>query len=333
MWKYLSVLMVTTLVACGGDKTTDSSLGDDDDDTTGCSNSILAQFPGSGDTDVYYKTDVRFSLAAADTTAVITVTDPSGATVNGSTTIDGTLVAWSGDDLNPSTAYNATLSYGCGDATVSWTTSSTGSPTSVDLTGLVYSLDVANGEWVEPPGIGDLLAVEMEDTEILVSPTDVSTNSITMIGAVGLGNGDQDLCTESLPFPAADFANPFFSLETPALDLDIEGYAFTIQDLVLSGAFAPDGSRIQGAVFEGFVDTRPLATLLGTGSTENAMCLLVETFGVSCLPCADSAPFCLNVYVDSVSAANLPGAAALVEVTADDVANNVNCPTTTPTTP
>lgn len=329
MWKYLSVLMVTTLVACGGDGSTDTPAGDDDDDT-GCSNSILSQFPASGDQDVFYKTGVRFSLAAADASAVITVTDDAGNAVNGSTTIEGTLVSWAGDDLSPSTAYNATLSYECGDATVSWKTSSTGSPTTVDVTGKVYSLDVAGGEWVQPPGIGDLLAVELEDVEILVTPTDVTGTDITMMGALGLGNGAQDVCTESLDFPAANWADPFFSIETPELELDVEGYSFTVQDLVLTGAFAPDGSRIQGAVFQGFVDTRPLATLLGTGSTENAMCLLVETFGVSCEACSDGGDFCLSVYVDSVGAQNIPGAAALTVITADDVANNADCDTTTP---
>lgn len=330
MQKYLSLLALATLVACsGGDKTTDSSITGDDDDDNGCSNSILSQFPVNGDTDVFYKTDVRFSLAAADASASISVADSAGNVVNGTTSMEGTMVTWAGDDLSPNTDYAATLSYECGDATVNWTTSSTGAPTSVDLTGMVYSLDIANGEWIRPAGIGDLLAVELADTEILVSPETITASEITMLGALGDGTGHQDMCTESLPFPPANWTDPFFSIETPALDLDIEGYAFTVEDLILSGAFAPDGSRIQGAVFQGFIDTRPLVDLLVPGGAEDSVCELTLTFGVPCEECGGGGTFCLSVYVDSVGAANVPGS-TVVELTADDVANNTACGGTTP---
>ncbi len=329
MRKYLSVLMLATLAACSGDDTKDATdatdAGDDDDDA--CANSIIAQFPIADDSDVYYKTDVRFSLAAADEGATITVTDDGGAAVNGSTTVDGTTVIWSGDDLAPSTHYNATLTYECGDATVGWTTSSTGSPVSGTLAGSVYNLDIANGEWVRPAGIGDLLAVELEDTEILVSPTAEPGATIEFLGAVGDGSGGQDLCIESLPFPPANWADPYFEIETPALDLDIEGYSFTIEDLVLSGAFAPDGSRIQGTVFQGFVDTRPLVDLLVPGGDEDSVCELTLTFGVPCEECTGGGTFCLSVYVDSVNADKV-GTSGLQVVTAADIAANGDCATT-----
>jgi hypothetical protein len=327
MTRYLAVLAAAMLAACSGGKDTGptgdtgGTPGDDDD---ACENSVVTRFPVSGDADVFYKTDVRFSLEAEEADASITVTDGAGAVVDGQTTVAGTLVTWDGTaDLAPSTAYTATLSYSCGEDAISFTTSNTGEPTGGGLEGRVYALDLAGGDWVEPPGVGPLLSSQLGDTQVLVSPLALDATSITMIGAIGSA-GIQDLCSPTLPFPPADWTDPYFSLAAPALDLVVAGFTVTIQDLDLSGAFAPDASRIQGAALKGTIDTRPLGVAFDLGTAPDAVCQLVATFGVACQECGDGEPYCLSVYIDAVEAGYLNGS-TIVERTDADIAADPAC--------
>jgi hypothetical protein len=310
MHRYL-VILAAALFACTGDKdTTDGDTGPvgDDDDTNPCTNSILAQFPEQGSTDVYVETDVRFTLSEEDTTATISVTDSAGTTVPGTSSVSGTLVTWTSDErLQPTTQYNSTLTYACGDATVTWTTNEIGPATTVELVGQVYGLDVANGEWVQPPGVGDLIASQLGATQIFLSVTNVTETNIEMLGAIG-SNAVQDVCSPTIPFPPAAWEDPFFSLESELLPLAVSGFVINIEDLELEGGFAPDGSRIGGGSLKGSVDTRPLVEAFGLEGGETAICDLVATFGVQCLACSDgSGDFCLSVWVDNMGAANLPG--------------------------
>ncbi len=327
MKRYLAILAAAMLVACGGDKDgttptdTDTNAGDDDDDA--CSNSILAQFPENGDTDVYYRTDVRFTLAATDDAASISVTDAAGTEVSGSTSVDGTVVSWMGGPLMPDTDYNVTLSYACGDATVAWKTSSTGAEAD-DVTSKVYNLDLTSGEFVQPPGVGDLLATQLDGVQVLIMATSVGAQ-IEMLGALGDGAGNQDLCTESIPFPAAVYTNPYFELSSPLLPLSIAGFTVEIEDLELSGAFSPSGDRIQGAVLKGKIDTRPLVELIAPGGGDSAVCDLVGTFGVSCETCGGGGDYCLSLWVADIQADELIGSSPLVLRTAADIAADQTC--------
>lgn len=324
MTRYLAVLAAALLVACSGEKSgsptgdTGGSVGDDDDDS--CGNGVATRFPASGDVDVYFRTDVRFGLNAEETTATIAVADSAGATVNGTTSVAGPLVTWSGDDLAPNTAYTATLTYSCGTDQITFTTSATGTATGIDLTGRVYALDLANGDWVKPPGVGALLASQLADTQVMVSPTAQSATDITMTGAIGSA-GVQDLCSPTIAFPPATWSDPSFSLSSDILPLVVAGFTIEIQNLDLSGAFAPDASRIQGAALLGTIDTRPLGVAFDLGSTDNAVCQLVSTFGVSCEECTDGEPYCLSVYIDAVDAPYLNGTTLVPRSDADIAAD------------
>lgn len=331
--RYLMVLSAALLVGCsGGDKGTGDSGGtgpgdddDDDDNTTGCEVQVVTSFPVSGDADVYYKSDVRFTLSANDPTASIDVADAAGNAVNGNTSVDGVLVTWSGDDLAPLTEYTATLSYACGSNPITFTTSETGGPTTVDLANRVYALDLASGDWVKPAGVGALLSSQLGDTQVLVSPTAINTDTIDILGAVGAA-GAQDICTPTLPFPPAEWADPYFSLVSDLLPLVVADLTIEIENLDLSGAFAPDGSRIQGAALKGTIDTRVIAAAFpDIGSTDNAVCQLVSTFGVTCEECvSDGTPYCLSVYIDAIEAGYLAGA-TLVERSQEDIDADPYC--------
>jgi hypothetical protein len=327
MHRYI-VILAAALFACSGDKDTADDtgvVGDDDDDDDACTNLVTGQFPEQGSTDVFVETDVRFTLTENDPTATITVTDPAGTAVPGTTVVADTLVTWSSDErLQPVTQYTATLDYSCEPATVTWTTNEIGGETTVDLVGQVYGLDVASGEWVQPPGVGDLIASQLGATQIFLSVTNVTETNIEMLGAIG-SNAAQDVCTPTIPFPPAAWEDPFFSLEDDLLPLDVSGFVINIEDLQLSGGFAPDGSRIGGGSLKGAVDTRPLGEAFGLGTGENAVCELVATFGVACDECSDgSGPYCLSVWVDNIAALNLP-TTTVVTVTEDDIAANPDC--------
>ncbi|MEZ4240295.1 MAG: hypothetical protein R3F59_29900 [Myxococcota bacterium] len=332
MTRYLGILALATIVAaCSGDKgsTNDTGAttnpGDDDDDDSACTNSATAVFPTQGDADVYYRTKVRFALDTEDATAAIAVTDNAGTEVPGSSTVTGKEVLWTGSaPLSPSTEYTATASYECGNSAITFTTSTTGSPTEVDVTGSTFALDVANGQWLEPAGVGTLLASQLGDTQIFVSPTAVDAASVTMFGAIGSG-GTQDLCSPSIPFPAADFEDPYFSLQSDLLPLVISGFVINIQDLDLSGAFSPDGTRIQGASLRGSVDTRPLGEVFDLGTAEDAVCQFVAGIGVNCVACSDgSGDYCLSVLVENIEAPVINGL-TLQERTEDDIAQDPTC--------
>jgi len=333
MTRNVTVLAAAFLMGCSGSKDTGSGeTGTGTNTQPHCANSVTARFPVSGDSDVYYKTPIRYTLETEEDGATIDVADSAGAAVNGTTTVDGTVVSWTGDAFESSSAYTATLHYnvdGCADDVISFTTSATGGEVSdpTTLVGNVYALDLANGQWVKPPGVGPLLATQLGDTQILVTPQSVDATSITMFG--GIGSADtQDLCSPTIPFPPADFENPFFSLDADLLPLVVAGVEIDIANLNLSGAFAPDGSRIQGASLAGGIDTRPLGPAFGLGTAEDSVCQLVSTFGVACEDCADgSGAFCLSVYLDNVNADKVDG--TLVPVTQADIDANPDCATGT----
>ena len=76
-----------------------------------------------------------------------------------------------------------------------------------------------------------------------------------------------------------------------------------IDDLYVSGAFAPDASYVDGAQLSGSVDTRPLAILVGDDEGEGAVCELAASIGVQCETCpSDGEPFCLSLVARSITA-------------------------------
>ena len=161
-------------------------------------------------------------------------------------------------------------------------------------------------------------------TDILIGVSEVNDSPATVKfnGALADSSGAQDACSVSFDFPEpADFAeNPFFSIESDSLSLDIEGIEVSIDDLIVSGAFAADGSSIEGAVLAGFIDTRVLLDLVG-GEEDGDVCELVEAFGVGCVACASGDPYCLDVFVDTMAAELAPGVTVELIEQADIDAN------------
>jgi hypothetical protein len=303
---------------------------DDTDDPAGgtCDVRVLSALPPDEAEEVYFGTDVVYRLSEADPTATITVVEQaSGALVPGTSVVTDTSVTWSGDaPFEPNTGYVSTLTYTCGEEIDRWSTSGAGGPVQdpYSLRNNVYSVDLTEGRWVQPYGIGPIMNALLVGVEILVSPTDVST-TIDMRGALGDGNGNQDLCEPSVEFPQAAFEDPSFSVETPRLDLSVGDTAAGIDDFTLTGSFAPDGSTLEGVTVGGSIDTRALVPLID-GSSDAAFCQEIDvTLHVSCEECADqSGPYCLALLIDSITAEQV-GSQGLDIRTAGQIQSDGNC--------
>lgn len=326
MLRMLMLLGTAGLVACG-DKDDSSDTGGTDDtdnpDVPACTNSISETFPESGDAEAFYRTNVEFKLVTAEPDATITVTDASGAEVAGTTEVDGTTVRFTpSTGFQASTAYTATLDYSCEDASISFTTSDVGTAVSdpSTLVGNVYTLPLTEGRFVEPPGIGPILAGVLT-VNVLIEVTEATATEVKMMGAVSAdGNPNaQDMCTETIDFPtAADFSeNPFFAIGPEDTTLSVAGYSVTIDDLEITGAFAADGSSLQGATLAGSIDTRPLAPLVGVEG-DDGVCELLGGFGIACVACSDgSGDFCLALEVQDMTAELVPGLDIMPRTQAD----------------
>lgn len=310
-----------------GDKDSSDTAGTATADA--CANSVVTTYPTAGDASAFYLTNVEVSMAAADASATLSLADADGNDVAGTSATMETMVSFDPTDaLTPSSNYTATLAWGCDAYSFEFTTSETGA--AVDTSGLVgntFSLALGSGRFVKPEGVGDLVGSLLE-FEMLVGVTEADDMNVTMMGAIseGVGNSMQDMCTTTIDFPAADFSqNPFFEVQADVLPLVVQGMDLGLQDVLLSGALRPDGSAAEGVILAGKLDTRPLVPLLSPGGADDAVCVLLQTFSADCEECADgSGPYCLTLYVDSMTAEARTGD-ALVTVTEKDIAANADC--------
>jgi hypothetical protein len=323
------VLGALNLAACSSDdggKDTSDTAGTGSD---GCPNSVVTTYPTAGDTAAFYRTNIEVSMAAADASATLTLADADGNDIAGTSTTDEKTVAFDPtDSLAPSSNYTATLSWGCDAYSFEFTTSETGAAVDAsDIVGNTFSLALGSGRFVKPEGVGDLVGSLLE-FEMLVGVTEADDMNVTMMGAIseGVGNTMQDMCTTTIDFPAADFSNnPFFEVQADVLPLVVQGMDLGLQDVLLSGALRPDGSAAEGVVLAGKLDTRPLVPLLSPGGADDSVCVLLQTFSAECEECADgSGPYCLTLYVDSMTAEPRSGD-ALVPLTEKDIAANADC--------
>lgn len=158
------------------------------------------------------------------------------------------------------------------------------------------------------------------DEEILIGVLAADSTEILLAGALGDGQGQQDLCNPSIDFPApATFAeNPYFSAKSDELILEIDGSQIVLEDMEFSGAFSPDATQIRGAVLVGTADTRSMVELISPGGGDNAICDILKVFLARCEPCADgTGAFCSTMYIDNMRADQASGGALIAWTEAD----------------
>jgi len=269
-------------------------------------------YPEADGAEFYYRGHVQFVFDGIDEEATLSVTNGAGSAVNGTTSwAENTLSFAPSTPLANSTQYTATLNHCAGESTIGFMTGALGGAIEdgVDLTGKTYVVELDGARFVKPAGVGGLLMGLLEQN-ILLGVTDVTDTEIKMMGAISETDTiEQDRCEPSINFPeAADFtAAPFFSVGPEDTTLSAAGYDIVINNLIIAGDFASDGSYIGGAILSGLLDARDLVdALVGGGLLEdddpNAVCDLIATFGVACGECPDGENYCLEIYVDQITA-------------------------------
>ena len=318
MLRYAMILAPMALLACGkDDEGSDSgSTGTDAGDGTsgGCEATALTAVdgaPGNGNNEYYYRGTVEFNMNAEDDSATIEVVDGSGNAVAGSVSsragsLGGIDLIFTPDSpLTPSTSYEATATTCGASGTISFSTSDVGTPLDgCDPTGDTFTIELDGARFLEPAGVAELLLDQLDD-DILLGIESIDGSTLQTIGAVGSG-GVQDYCNPSIPFPAAEFEDPYFQIGPQDVAIAVAGLEVEIANLSVSGDFTSDCSSVEGAVLAGQLDARILAPLvgelLGSGDSPDEVCALLINFGVECGACNDGENYCVDVLVDQISA-------------------------------
>ena len=304
----------------------------------GCGVEISQTFPSDGSSSHYYLAPIEFHLTKPDTTAVASIEGVAGAS---SLNDRADIVVFTPDaPLSPSTGYSATLDYCTASPSIGFTTSELGLALSEDSTILdvMYNLDLKNGRVVVPEGVGAVLQQYL-DFQILMSPVAMSETGITVWGALADTEDPdlQDFCNPTIPFPEGDFSQaPYFQIGPQETTISVADYDVTIENLLISGTFAPDGTWFGGGEFGGEIDSRPLVPLLlsdvedpydgidndGDGEIDEdagAICDLLTGFGVSCKICnSDGEQYCLEIKAVDLTAMAADNDNGLDEIALED---------------
>ncbi len=352
LWTVLALTFVAaTFVAVGC-----GPSGDDDDSGPDPAGSpvITDLSPGPGDSDFFYQSDlwVEWNIAPEGATYALSM---GGTAVAGTTATksSGRVLTFTPDAaLDPAASYSSTVSWNSPDSplTFDFQTGAYGNSltTENDLLNKTFNLDLANAEFVEPPGVGPILQSQIGDVAILFSVTDdsnFSANELHILGAVGTSEGvtvSQDLCGQTLGFTygpdgalgggddvPASWNNPVMEMGPTNLSLNFQGIEATIQDLNITGTFHPDLTDMRGGTFSGRIDTRPLAPELDPEGGEGAICdLVVETVGVKCEECGGDNPgvFCLSIVAENVNADRVAETGVEPRACEDIIADAATCP-------
>lgn len=297
-----------TAGADGGDDS--GAPPDDTGDGETCGVAVEETVPADGATDADWRARLEFHLDEPDATALVVTDIPGHQEVH----VDGDVIYWVPDaPLAPGTTYTATLEYCGGSPTLTFTTSSLGTPLEdgASPVGTAYALDVLDARVVEPGGIGAVFAIYTGDLLLEVGAADGA--GIALTGAPVDSDASapaQDLCMPSADFALGDFsASPWFESGVAHLSLGLAGFHIELEEARVSGTFASDARSIGGATLSGWMDTRPLAPLIDS-ENEAAICEMALSFGDTCTSCpSDGEPFCLYYQLDQIDGAAVPGLA------------------------
>lgn len=318
----LLLCALSLTVACAGEDpskpgTIDQELPDDTgggdggggDGGVDCTASVDSVSPASGSSDVSYRAELVavFDTDAREMGAVFSLTDSSGASVPTSFSFDDTgLVAV----VTPSSGALAALeTYTFGAAVCSnqlqtvFTTALYGGPLTVDpasLVGNTYHFDLGGAEYLQPEGLGGVLATFLTDP-LLIGIGDASATSLAIQGTQGRVNVDTGEITQRPGFDVWDFGSasfadqPYFESAPADISINYGGAEIPMYDFHLSGTFAPDGSSIGFATASGVGDSRNMGPLVGLGSDPSAVCDLAAGFGFTCEACPDGERYCVRI--------------------------------------
>jgi hypothetical protein len=272
-----------------GDDDDSSPAGDDDDTTPPVPDAVLFE-PADGEVGVSPSRAVIADFKHEGAIGEITLTDENGSSVPGRTLQSSLqrLLFLSDDLLAPSTTYEATVIWPTGEASWSFTTSTSGAtPVSILPTGLTLHWTLTSSV-VSPPGAQVFLSIA--DLQLLTQITHVSGDELRMLGAVVV-DGVQDLCAPTFDptgLEVGRYADPTFRVGptsfTQLIDLSILGFGMVqipFRDAQLAGVLLDDGDGnyvgVESGRFVGVIDARDL-------NIPNA-CDTLGSVGLPCVTC------------------------------------------------
>lgn len=307
---------VALLLGCGG--TTDGSVSDSEDGSCIVNPATVELHPLDGAGDAFFRTVVDATFLQPSLQGELSVADAQGQPVPGSAErVDERMVFVAdapfelGETYTTTLVLDASIAGDCEPLVATWTVANgVGSSVDVGLTPGVYKMDLRQGRFAAPPGLGELVQDRVEVDLLLGVEVDESDQLVFSATAANQA-GEQDLCQPVAAFDnAPDFSeNPFWSVADDGLPLVILGDRINVTQLRLSGAFVPEGDVISGVAFQGIMDTRDLGP--GAGFTwepgELTPCEVFGSFGVTCVACdSDGDASCIPMLIDSLELEKQP---------------------------
>jgi len=315
----VALMSALALLACSG-KDGDTGAGGGDTTEPDCETTAVDASPEDGASEVFYRSNITFTMAVADDGATVSVEGPDGSVDGAAGWTDEETLTWTPSaPLAPEATYTATLSYTCGEESATWTTSATGAPIAeADIVGGAWLLDFGSGVFTEPGDIGDVVQSNLR-VDMLLGVVDLSADTVTIRGAPAAEDGSgQDACAPSLEFPdPADFSeNPHFEAATDQAVITAQGFSMTLRGMTLSGDFSPDGAVVEGISLRGE---------MVEDEEDGLVCSFVDALGVPCYPCEGLDGFlCLPIAAEELVATRVDGV-TLETITEGDVRNNEDC--------
>jgi hypothetical protein len=274
-----------------------------------CSVTVLDTYPGSGQSDWHYLTPLEVELNDSDSTARLSLSK-GGSSVPGTFSTDDRdrILRFSPDDpLDPSTSYELSISLCSGDVStsLSFSTSELGTPLDCSLEGKTYRAALEHGRFIKPdPAVASLLFDTFED-DFLLGVFSERGSSLELHAALSDGvGGPQNYCAPSIELGTATWSDPTFEFGPSDLTIEVAGVSIPVSSFYARGTFSPDCSYTGGGRWEGELDARVLAPLVGEllgAEDPDAVCALLTTFGVACEACSsDAEEYCIQVIVEDL---------------------------------
>jgi len=169
------------------------------------------------------------------------------------------------------------------------------------LIGRDFWLDLGTIEFTSPTGVGVLLSQYLADLQLVMHVEDVGDHRIEMIG--GFVERVDDTYTQNPCYATTRMSeqeeslwdNPYFEAGPADLDVELQGTAGQLTDLIVGASFTTDGQLLVGTI-DTELDMRLLDQTVDPGGNEGAACELMANLGLSCQVCSSGAgPYCMEL--------------------------------------
>ena len=200
--------------------------------------------------------------------------------VDGSFSVEDNTIRFTPDELLPADTEVDWSADVCGESVAgSFTTGALESGVAQeDVAGSSYAIDLADATWISPEGGEELVSMAFGGA-FLIGVENVSSTEIDCIGAAGEatdgGSWQQDPCYNTVDFEPMPFNNPYFLLQSDAIEFTVADQPAILHSVSISGGLTADG--IVDGAFSGEADIRDY---------DGFDCDMLELYaGISCVEC------------------------------------------------